>query len=106
MELLNNAHHIREKKFGGFASDLEITYPKCAHLLILTESKLDVCTNLQKKHCIEDQMFLLGIELLNNAHHIREMEFGGFASDLEIIYPKGALMLILTDQKWTFAPIY
>ena len=32
--------------------------------------------------------------------------FQGFAWDLEIIYPKGAHLLILTEQNWTFAPIY
>ena len=40
--------------------------------------KLDICTNLQKKHCIRGQIFLVGMELLNNAHHIREMNFGDF----------------------------
>ena len=29
----------------------------------------------------------------------------GFASDLEIIYPNYAHLLILTDQNWTFVPI-
>ena len=38
--------------------------------------KLDLCTNLQRKHCIGEQIFLVVMELLNNAHHIREMEFG------------------------------
>ena len=38
--------------------------------------KLDLCTNLQKKHCIGEQIFLVGMEFLNNAHHIRKMEFG------------------------------
>ena len=37
--------------------------------------KLDICINLQKKHCIGEQIFLLVMELLNNAHHIRQMEF-------------------------------
>ena len=36
-------------------------------------SKLDICTNLQKKHCIGEQIFLVVMELLNSAHHIREM---------------------------------
>ena len=30
-----------------FAADWDITYPKCAHSLILTEKSLDICTNLQ-----------------------------------------------------------
>ena len=38
--------------------------------------KLDVCTNLQKKHCIVEQIFLVLMELLHNARHIRVMEFG------------------------------
>ena len=38
--------------------------------------KLDKCTNLQKKHCIEVQIFLMGMELLYNTHHIRQMDFG------------------------------
>ena len=42
----------------------------------LNRSKLDICTNLQKKHCIGEQIFLLVMELLINAHHIREMDFG------------------------------
>ena len=28
-----------------------------------------------EKHCIGEQTFLLVMELLNNAHHIREMDF-------------------------------
>ena len=38
--------------------------------------KLDVCTNLQKKHCIVEQIFLVLMELLHNARHIREMDLG------------------------------
>ena len=37
--------------------------------------RLDICTNLQKKHCIGEQIFLLVMELLNYADHIREMDF-------------------------------
>ena len=40
----------------------------------LNRSKLDICTNLQKKHCIGEQTFLVVMELLSNAHHIREMD--------------------------------
>ena len=47
-------------------------------------SKLDICTCLQKKHCIGEQIFLVVMELLNNAHHIREMDLRD-SSDLEII---------------------
>ena len=38
-------------------------------------SKVDNCTNLQKKHCSGEQIFLMGIEILNNTHHIRQMDF-------------------------------
>ena len=38
--------------------------------------KLDVSTNLQKKHCIGEQIFLVVMELLHNAHHIRKMDLG------------------------------
>ena len=37
--------------------------------------KLDICTNLQKKHRIGKKIFLLLMDLLNNAHHILQMEF-------------------------------
>ena len=39
-------------------------------------SKVDICTNLQKKHCSGEQIFFVGMELLNNTHHIRKMDFG------------------------------
>ena len=38
--------------------------------------KLDIFTNLQQKHCIAEQIFLVVMKLLNNSHHISEMEFG------------------------------
>ena len=41
-----------------------------------------------------------------NAHHIRQVDFWDFTSDLEIIYPKCVHLLNLTDQNSTFAPIY
>ena len=37
-------------------------------------SKLDICTNLQKKHCIGEQIFSVVMELQNNAHNIRKMD--------------------------------
>ena len=37
--------------------------------------KLDLCTNLQRKHCIGEQIFLVVMELLDNSHHICEMDF-------------------------------
>ena len=39
---------------------------------------MDLCTNLQKKHCNGEQIFLVVMELLNNAHHIGEMDLGDF----------------------------
>ena len=41
--------------------------------------KLDICTNLQKKHCVGEQIFSAGVELLSNALHIRKMDFGELA---------------------------
>ena len=38
--------------------------------------KLYICTNLQEKHCIGKQNLVVLMELLNIAHHIRQMEFG------------------------------
>ena len=40
-----------------------------------SQPKLDVCTNLQKKHCIGEQTFLVVVELGHDTHHMREMEF-------------------------------
>ena len=37
--------------------------------------KFNICTNLQKKHSIGNQQFLLIMELLINVHHIRKMDF-------------------------------
>ena len=39
-------------------------------------SKLDIFTNFQQKHYIGEHIFLVVMELLNNAHHIPQMEFG------------------------------
>ena len=36
LELQNRVHHIRQMDFMESASDLEIIYPKCTHLLNLT----------------------------------------------------------------------
>ena len=40
--------------------------------------KLDICTYSQQKHCIGEHILLVVMELLNNAHHIREMDFVDF----------------------------
>ena len=37
---------------------------------------MDVSANLQKNHCIGEQIFLVVMDLLHNAHHIREMDLG------------------------------
>ena len=39
-------------------------------------TKLDIFTNFQQKRYVGEQIFLVVMELLNNAHHIRQMEFG------------------------------
>ena len=40
--------------------------------------KFGICTNLQKKHCSGEQNLLVVMELLNNVHRIRQMEFGDY----------------------------
>ena len=37
--------------------------------------KLDICANLQKTHCGGEQNVLVVMELISNAHHIRQMDF-------------------------------
>ena len=37
--------------------------------------KLDICIKLQKKHRIGKHIILVVMELLYNAHHIRELYF-------------------------------
>ena len=39
-------------------------------------SKLDNCPNLQNTHCSGEEIFLMGMEILNNTHHIRKMGVG------------------------------
>ena len=36
--------------------------------------KLDICINLQKRQCNGEQNLLVEMELLNNAHHIRQVD--------------------------------
>ena len=38
--------------------------------------KLNIYTNLQKKHCSGEQKIFGLMELLNNAHHIHKMDVG------------------------------
>ena len=40
--------------------------------------KLDFAPIYRKKHCIGKQIFLVITELLNNAHHIYQMDLGDF----------------------------
>ena len=51
--------------------------------------KLDVCTNLQNKDCIGEQIALVAMELLNNAHHIREMDL----EDLPQIWKESRILI-------------
>ena len=37
-------------------------------------SKLAICTNLQNKHGIGEQILLMVLEILNIAYHIRQMD--------------------------------
>ena len=48
---------------------------KMCSFVELNQSKLDICTNLQKKHCIGEQILLMVLELLNITHHICQMDF-------------------------------
>ena len=54
-----------------FGSDLS----KICPFAEFNRSKLDICTNLQKEHCIGEVTFLVVLELLGNAHHIRKVDF-------------------------------
>ena len=38
--------------------------------------KLDISPNLQRNHCIGEQIFLVVMELLDNSHHMHQMDFG------------------------------
>ena len=69
-------------------------------------SKVDICTNLQKKHCGGEQIFLVGMELLNNTHRIRQMDFGDLPQNRKYSIQNVLILLISTDQNKTFAPIY
>ena len=75
MELLNNAHHIRQMDFRDLPVIWKLSIQNCP-FSDFNRPKLDICTNLKKKHCIGEQIFSAGMELLNNAHHIRKMDFG------------------------------
>ena len=59
----------------GICTRFENNLSKMCSFAEFNRPKLDICTNLQKKYCIGEQMFLLVMELPNYAHHIREMDF-------------------------------
>ena len=40
------------------------------------QQKLDISPNLQRNHCIGEQIFLVVMELLDNSHHMHKMDFG------------------------------
>ena len=48
---------------------------KMCSFAVFNRSKLDICTNLLEKHCVAEQILLVVLELLNSAHHIRQMDF-------------------------------
>ena len=76
MELLSNAHHIRQMDFGDFSLRFGNILSKMGSFADFNRPKLDICTNLLIKYCIGEAIFLAGMGLLNNAHHIRKMDFG------------------------------
>ena len=49
---------------------------KMCSFAVFNPPKSAVCTNLQKKHCIGEQTFLVVAELRHDAHHRREMDMG------------------------------
>ena len=69
-------HHTRPDGFWGFASNFEIIYPKCAHLMNITYQKWTFAPIYRKRTAVGRQIFWLGMELLNNTHHTRPMDFG------------------------------
>ena len=75
MELLNNAYHIREMEFRDLPMIWKLSIQKFT-FSDFNRPKLDICINLQKKHCIGEQIFSAGMELLSNAHHIHQMDLG------------------------------
>ena len=73
--------------------------------MMLTDHKLDFAPIYRKSTSVEITPFDC-----DGAHaycpQLKSDGFRGFARDLEIIYPTVAHLLILTDQNWTYAPIY
>ena len=55
-------------RFGNYLS-------KMCPFIDFNRPKLNLCTNLQKKNRIGEQICLVGMEHQNNAHHIRKMDF-------------------------------
>ena len=73
---------IYERWIFGICLRFGNNLSKMCSFVEFNRPKLEICTNLQKKHCIGEQIFLLVMELLNNAHHIRQMDF----RDLNLIW--------------------
>ena len=74
MELLYKAHHIRQKDFSHLPQIWKQSI-QMSPFAVFIRPTLDLSTDLQKKFSIGEQIFLLGMELLNKAHHIRNMDF-------------------------------
>ena len=54
----------------SFGNNLFKTFP----FADFNRPNLGICTNLQKKHCIGEEIFLVVVELRHDAHHIRKMD--------------------------------
>ena len=67
---------IYSKWILGFCHRFGNNLDKMCSFAEFNRPKLDICTNLQKKQWFGEQIFLAGMELLRNAHHIRKMDLG------------------------------
>ena len=77
MELLTNTHHIRVMRWiSGVCLRFGNILSKMASFADFNRPILDIWTNLQKKYLIGEAIFLVRMGLLNNAHHIRELDLG------------------------------
>ena len=61
---------------SAFYVNLEIIYPKGAHLLILTDQNWTFAPIYIKSTAVESKTFLVVMEHLNNTYNIRGMDFG------------------------------
>ena len=53
--------------------------PKMCSFASFNRPKLDICSNLQKKHCSGEQNISVVMELLNNGHRTHHMDLGDFS---------------------------